>query len=380
MRTFAIFVLVMMLPLAAAVGDLNKYAYSEHDSAASAPILVEWFHGEDDEEYVSTLEGMEDDGEITLIHWRTDSSNEKSGWPSDDAQSRAMFHSISEFPAMTVDGFWVSLDEFDNFTGKVNQNEVEIDFSIELIGSNEVELISIEGSWLNPQELSEVTQLHVFIIETHAIGNQGRTVNNLLRDWAPSSSFYFTNNTLNEWNATITRDHLEGAGIELGSATHSDEYEVVLVMLGGFENDSNNRVLSIQRANLPTSWQSSGSGQVLAPALILILLVTCILFIIQAELKREKGLPRLEGAWVEFNELEYHLTAGFDLEIGDMTLENGWKTNSRVPKGKVAGGQDIIGKMKVRGDGDFHMRLSVSVSNLGDWVLDLNLPEQKSND
>ena len=63
-----------------------------------------------------------------------------------------------------------------------------------------------------------------------------------------------------------------------------------------------------------------------------------------------------------------------------MTLENGWKTNSRVPKGKVAGGQEIIGKMKVRGDGDFHMRLSVSVSNLGDWVLDLNLPEQKSND
>ena len=187
MRAFAIFVLVMMLPLAAAVGNLNKYAYSEHDSAASAPILVEWFHGEDDGEYVSTLEGMEDDGEITLIHWRTDSSNEKSGWPSDDAQSRAMFHNISVFPAMTVDGFWVSLDEFDNFTGKVNQNEVEIDFSIELIGSNEVELISIEGSWLNPQELSEVTQLHVFIIETHAIGNQGRTVNNLLRDWAPSS-------------------------------------------------------------------------------------------------------------------------------------------------------------------------------------------------
>ncbi|HIF45278.1 MAG TPA: hypothetical protein EYQ73_00560 [Candidatus Poseidoniales archaeon] len=379
MRVFAIFVLLLMLPLASAIGDLNQYAYSEHKSADSAPILVEWFHGENDDQYVSILEKMEADGDITLIHWRTNSSDEKSGWPSDDAQSRAMFHNISVFPAMTVDGFWVSLDDFDNFTGNINQNEVEIDFSIELIGSSEVELISIEGDWTNPQQLSGATQLHVFIIETQAEGNQGQSVNNLLRDWAPSSSFYFTNNTLNKWNTTITRDHLEGAGIELGGATHSNEYEMLLVMVGSFENDSNNRVLSIQRANLPTSWQSSQKGEVLTPALILSLLVICIIFIIQAELKREKGLPTLEGAWVGLNELEYNLTAGFDLEIGDMTLENGWKTNSRVPKGKVAGGQDLTGKMKVRGEGDFHMRLAVSVSDLGDWVLDLNLPEQKSN-
>ncbi len=76
MRVFAIFVLLLMLPLASAIGDLNQYAYSEHKSADSAPILVEWFHGENDDQYVSILEKMEADGDITLIHWRTNSSDE----------------------------------------------------------------------------------------------------------------------------------------------------------------------------------------------------------------------------------------------------------------------------------------------------------------
>ena len=78
--------------------------------------------------------------------------------------------------------------------------------------------------------------MHVFIIESEAIDAKGRVVHNLVRDWAPSSTFYFTNNTTNAWNETITRDHLDGAGIILGDASHANDYEILLVMIGGFEN------------------------------------------------------------------------------------------------------------------------------------------------
>ena len=50
----------------------------------------------------------------------------------------------------------------------------------------------------------------------------------------------------------------DAAGVNLDDASHADDYEILLVLVGGFENDSYNRVLSLQRAKMPTYWQSIG--------------------------------------------------------------------------------------------------------------------------
>ena len=204
---------------------------------------------------------------------------------------------------------------------------------------------------------------------------------NLVRDWAPSSSFLFSNNTTNEWNETISRDHLVGAGIDIGDASFADKYEVILVMTGGFEGDNSNRVLSIQRSKMPTYWQSVDQGSILTPAVLLLLLVACIGFVVVAERKREKGLPRLEGSWSsEDGTIEYRLIAGYSLEIGELTMKDGWRANGRIKKQTISANTTHEGKLRVTGSGDFSMNLAVKVDQLGDWVLDLNLPEKRTND
>ena len=379
MRWFSIVIAILFLsPIVMAKGDLKQYSYAEYDSQKHAPILIEWFHGEGDEEYVSTLEEMHSAGEITLIHWRTGAEEEGGGWPDDDANSRAMFHEIENFPAVAIDGYVASIEDIDSIDTIEHENEVSMDYSIELIGSSEVELISIIVEWENPQAMKNVTQLHVFIVESESTDSKGRNALNLLRDWAPSTAFNISSGAANKWNTTITRDHLEGAGIVLGDASHASEYELILVMIGGFENDTNNRVLSLQQTSLPTSWHNTDASGALIPGLILGGMVFCIGFIVMAERKRELGLPKLEGAWKdEEGVLEYRLVAGYSLEIGNMTLDEGWRSNSRIKKGRVKANEIQEGVLKVRGEGDFHMRLAVTVDELGEWILDLNLPEQK---
>ena len=40
--------------------------------------------------------------------------------------------------------------------------------------------------------MKEVSQLHVFIIESESKDSKGRNALNLLRDWAPSTAFNFS--------------------------------------------------------------------------------------------------------------------------------------------------------------------------------------------
>ena len=378
MRTFAILVALLLTPLAAAVSDLSVYSEAKYSSQSEAPILVEWFHGADDESKVEELAQMDRDGEITLLHWRTGAEEEGGGLPDDDANSRMMYHSFEQTPAVAIDGYPENISDI---KPEIRQNEVEIDWTIQLIGSSEVELLNITATWTNPKALNGATQLHVFIIETNAIDSKGREVPNLVRDWAPSSSFFFANNSTNQWNETISRDYLVGAGIDIGDASFADKYEVILVMIGGFEDENSNRVLSIQRSKMPTYWQSVDQGSILTPAVLLLLLMACIGFIVFAERKREKGLPRLEGLWSsEENTVEYRLITGYSLDIGDLTMGGGWRANGRIKKQTIAANTTLEGKLRVTGSGDFSMGIAVKVDQLGDWILDLNLPEKQSND
>lgn len=378
MRGFAILVALLLTPLAAAVSDLSIYSEAKYTSQSEAPILVEWFHGADDEKAVEELAQMDRDGEITLLHWRTGADEEGGGLPDDDANSRLMYHSFGETPAVAIDGYPENISDI---KPEIRQNEVEIDWTIQLIGSSEVELLNITATWTNPKALNGATQLHVFIIETNAIDSKGREVPNLVRDWAPSSSFFFTNNSTNQWNETISRDHLVGAGIDIGDASFADKYEVILVMIGGFEDENSNRVLSIQRSKMPTYWQSVDQGSILTPAVLLLLLIACIGFIVVAERKREKGLPRLEGSWSnEEGMIEYRLITGYSLEIGDLNMGEGWRSNGRIKKQTIAANTTHEGKLRVTGSGNFSMTLAVKIDQLGDWILDLNLPEKRSND
>ena len=378
MRAFAIIVALLLTPLAAAVSDLSVYSEAKYSSQSEAPILVEWFHGSDDESRVEELAQMDRDGEITLLHWRTGAEQEGGGLPDDDANSRMMYHSFEQTPAVAIDGYPENISDI---KPEIRQNEVEIDWTIQLIGSSEVELLNITATWTNPKALNGATQLHVFIIETNAIDSKGREVPNLVRDWAPSSSFFFANNSTNQWNETISRDYLVGAGIDIGDASFADKYEVILVMIGGFEDENSNRVLSIQRSKMPTYWQSVDQGSILTPAVLLLLLIACIGFIVFAERKREKGLPRLEGSWSsEENTVEYRLITGYSLDIGDLTMGDGWRANGRIKKQTIAANTTLEGKLRVTGSGDFSMGIAVKVDQLGDWILDLNLPEKQSND
>ena len=197
MRVFAIFVALLFLPLATAVSDLSIYSEGHYENQSDAPILVEWFHGTDDEEQLEKLVEMDRDGEITLLHWRTGADEEDGGLPEDDADARMMYHSFNQTPAVAIDGYPENISDIGP---EVRTNEVEIEWNIQLIGSTEVELLNITATWTNPKALNGATQMHVFIIESEAIDSKGRVVHNLVRDWAPSSTFFFTNNTTIECN------------------------------------------------------------------------------------------------------------------------------------------------------------------------------------
>ena len=378
MRAFAVMVAILMVPLATATSDLSVYSEAKYESQKEAPILVEWFHGSDDEDKVKELAEMDSEGEITLLHWRTGADEEGGGLPDDDANARMMFHGFAQTPSVAIDGYPENISDI---KPEIRQNEIDIDWSIQLIGSSEVELLNITATWTNPKALNGATQMHVFIIETNAVDSMGREVPNLVRDWAPSSSLNFSSNGTNYWNETISRDHLSGAGIDLGDASFADKYEVLLILIGGFEGDESNRVLSIQREQMPTYWQSVDQGAILTPAILLLLLLVCIGFIVMAERKREMGLPRLEGSWSkEENTIEYRIISGFAIEIGELTMGDGWRANGRIKKQTIPKNTTYEGTLRVSGSGNFSLQLAVKVEELGDWILDLNLPVPQSND
>ena len=378
MRVFAFLVVLLMLPLATAISDLSVYSEAKYSSQNDAPILVEWFHGEGDEDQVEDLRKMDRDGEITLLHWRTGAEEEDGGLPDDDGYARLMFHSFVTTPAVAIDGYPENISDIEP---EIKQNEVSIDWTIQLIGSSEVELLNITATWTNPKALNGATQMHVFIIETDAVDDQGREVPNLVRDWSPSSSINFAENATNYWNETISRDYLVGAGIGIGDASFADKYEVMLVLIGGFETDENNRILSIQREKMPTYWQSVDQGSILTPAILLFILIILIGFIVMAERKRELGLPRLEGSWSkDEGVIEYRIITGFQIEIGDLTMGDGWRANGRIKKQIISPNTTHKGTLRVTGDGDLTLKLAVKVEELGDWILDLNLPNPQSND
>ncbi|MGB0201735.1 MAG: hypothetical protein ACPGSV_01015 [Candidatus Poseidoniaceae archaeon] len=378
MRVFAFVVVLLMLPLASAISDLSIYSEAEFSSQDEAPILVEWFHGAGDESQVEDLRELDRNGGITLLHWRTGADNEGGNLPSDDADARHMYHSFLTTPAVAIDGYPENISDIEP---EIRQNEVSIDWTIQLIGSSEVELLNITATWTNPKELNGATQMHIFIIETNAIDDMGREVPNLVRDWSPSSSLNFAANGTNYWNETISRDHLVGAGIELDDASFADKYEVMLILIGGFEDEKTNRVLSIQREQMPTYWQSVDQGAILTPAILLLVLVVLVGFIVMAERKREIGLPRLEGSWSkEENVIEYRIIAGFQVEIGDLTMGAGWRANGRIKKQTIAAYTTHTGTLRVTGNGSLSLKLAVKVDELGDWILDLNLPNPRSND
>ena len=378
MRFFAFLVLLLMLPTASAISDLSIYSEAKFSSQDEAPVLIEWFHGAGDESQVEGLKEMDRNDEITLLHWRTGAANDGGNLPSDDADARHMYHSFVTTPAVAVNGYPENITDIEP---EIRQNEISIDWTIQLIGSSEVELLNITATWTNPKELNGATQMHIFIVETNAIDDRGREVPNLVRDWSPSSSLNFAANGTNYWNETITRDHLVGAGIDLGDASFADKYEVMLILIGGFEDDNTNRVLSIQREQMPTYWQSVDQGAIITPALLLLVLIVLIGFIVMAERKREIGLPRLEGSWSkEENVIEYRIIAGFQVEIGELTMGDGWRANGRIKKQTIAANTTHNGTLRVTGNGNLSLKLAVKVEELGDWILDLNLPNPRSND
>ena len=128
MRAFAILVALLLSPLAAAISDLSIYSEAKYSSQSEAPILVEWFHGPDDESKAQELAEMDRNGEITLLHWRTGAEEEGGGLPDDDANSRMMYHGFNQTPSVAIDGYPENISDIKS---EIRQNEVEIDWTIQ---------------------------------------------------------------------------------------------------------------------------------------------------------------------------------------------------------------------------------------------------------
>ena len=116
---------------------------------------------------LTTMISLKISSKWTLIarlhyHWRTGADDEGGGFD-DDANSRLMYHELDETPSVAINGFQENITDV---KPQIIENEIDIDWTVQLIGSSEVELINITATWTNPQTLNAATQLHVFIIET----------------------------------------------------------------------------------------------------------------------------------------------------------------------------------------------------------------------
>lgn len=379
MRSIAtLFALLIILPLVTAE-VVQIHASNSHQSVATSAPLVEWFHGPDDADIVAELEDMDLAGEINLVHWRTGAGIEGGGWPGDEANTRVIGYGIENGTGIAINGVYIDseqpLAEIDNTTWSLQKIEMEID--IEIRGDLEPESIVISSDFSSNYNLSSHTQLHVFILESNARDDYGRSAHNILRDWAPNSEFSGDIGVKNNWSIELTAEHLEGAGIDLEDTAFTDRYEIMVVMIGGVDGDESTTILSFTRASLPTHWQSEPITSLLAPVIISIVIITGIGFVILGEREREKGLPTLEGRWlVKGEKVEYTLTAGnVDVEIGDVKFTGGWKSGGKIREDKLIANSTVNGVLKVHGSGEFNLHLPISTEYLGEWMLDLRLPD-----
>ena len=60
-------------------------------------------------------------------------------------------------------------------------------------------------------------------------------------------------------------------------------------------------------------------------------------------------------------------------------MGDGWRASGKIRRERLQGNQTHEGTLKVSGTGELSLRLSVKVDELGDWILDLNLPDPLSN-
>ncbi len=374
----ALFAFLIILPLAAAE-VVHIHASKSYQSEATSAPIVEWFHGPNDDDIVNELEAMDMAGEINLIHWRNGAEIEGGGWPGDEANTRGFGYGIENGTGIAINGEYIDsedpLGEIANTSWVVAKIEMEI--SIQIRGDLIPESIVISSDFSSDYNLSSHTQIHVFILESNARDDYGRTARNILRDWAPNSEFSGDIGVENNWSIELTSEHLEGAGIDLEDTAFTDRYEVMVMMTGGVNGDQNTTTLSFTRTSLPTHWQSEPIASLLAPVIISTVIITGIVFVILSEREREKGLPTLEGRWlVKGEKIEYTLTSGnIDVEIGNIKFTGGWKSSGKIKDSKMMANRVINGTLKVHGSGDFSLHLPISTEYLGEWMLDLRLPD-----
>jgi hypothetical protein len=374
----ALFAILMILPLATAEVVQVHASKIQHSEATSAP-LVEWFHGPDDADIVKELEEMDLAGEINLVHWRTGAGLEGGGWPGDEANTRVIAYGIENGTGIAIDGEYIDTEDplaaISNASSSLQKVEMEI--SIEIRGDVKPESIHIGSNFSSDYNLSIHTQIHVFILESNARDDYGRTAHNILRDWAPNSEFSGDIGVENNWSIELTAEHLEGAGIDLEDTAFTNRYEIMVVMTGGIDGDGNTTTLSFTRTSLPTHWQSEKINSLLVPMIISTVIITGIVFVILGEREREKGLPTLEGRWlVKGEKVQYTLTAGnIDVEIGDVKFTGGWKSSGKIKGDKMMPNSVLSGTLKVHGSGEFNLHLPISTEYLGEWMLDLRLPD-----
>jgi len=344
-------------------------AHSEHPSKSNHDSLAESFYSPDGDFMVAS-----DVNDTMLIHWRLD-AEAGSDFPSSDARIRADQLKISTGPALAIDG---------NTNGQARSNQkaiVELPMQIFLIDGDDdgnVDSIMVTSAITPNERLPDDVMLHLFLIEHHAIDSHGRRVDSLVREWTPSASFSISANQTTMWSSNLSKEHLEGAGVDLERGIFSNDYSIILAMIA--DEGSSSSLLGLNYAPLPTAWQSAGSDTIITPSFVLIFLVLITFFIVHAEYRREKALPRLRGKLYSQSGkwyLEGTLSVG-DREIkpGLIEVDGTWRVtkNHRLPMRLNHGEHKFKISLRSIEDSDFViLNWPIDIDELGEWDLRMEL-------
>jgi len=364
-RLILICFVMLLLPVAQA----EVVAHSEYPTKKTHDSLAESFYSPDGNYMIA-----EDVNDSLLIHWRLDAES-GSGFPSSDARIRADQLRINSGPALAIDG---------DKDGDAKGNQiaiVELPMQVFLNDNDDdgyVDSIMVTSAITPLERLPDDVILHMFLIEHHAIDSHGRRVDSLVREWTPSASFSIAANQTTMWSSNLSKEHLDGAGVDLERGIYSNDFSIVLAMIA--DEGSSSRLLGLNHAPLPTAWQSAGSDTIITPSFVLLFLVLIVAFIIHAEYRREKALPRLEGKLYSKSGkwyLEGKLKVG-DREIrpGLIEVDGTWRVtkNHLLPSILHEGNHKFkISLRSIEESNIVNLSWPIDIDELGEWILRMDI-------
>ena len=163
----------------------------------------------------------------------------------------------------------------------------------------------------------------------------------------------------------------------------SDPYgwHITLAFFGEVEGDDTNRLLAMYHTSLPTRWENSNIGHFALPIFLLLFATILASGAVSSALRREKGMPKLNAAWIP-GEL---VIARFTFQSGDkrVTLkscetEPPWQIKGGFKSKRIPPNSEYIFSLRFKEmhETDCQISLGLEVEELGSWTQYLRLSTQ----